>query len=175
MTATQIPYAWIATPLTRRPAPAVNAPVVSQTGGAVGYSTSVASITRYGLGAPSIQLETACTADPANLATFLTTYQATPRPRQPVMQLNLIARSDAECLRILAVGFAQWVQITGAPTRWPPGATNFIVQGIRHVMATDQRIVEWQTTALIGTSPTAPGPWFRWDSSSWDGTDIRPF
>jgi hypothetical protein len=175
MTATLIPYAWISTPLSRRPASAVNAPVVTQPGGAVGYSTNAASITRYGLGAPPITLNTLCTADPGNLATFLTTYQSTPRPRQPVVRLNLIGRTEAECQRILSVGFAQWVQITGAPAAWPPGAANFTVQGFHHVMGVEQRYVDWQTAALIGASPTAPGPWFKWDSSSWDGTDTRPF
>lgn len=175
MAATQIPYKWIATPVSRQPTLPINAPVVTQSNGAVGFSLNSTSITRYGYGSPQITLETDCTADPGNLAAFLTTYRGTPLPRQPVIRLNLYARSETECGIILGVGFAQWVQITGAPSTWAPGAANFTVIGIHHIMGVEQRIVEWSTSALLGSSPTAPGPWFKWDTSSWDGTDQRPF
>lgn len=175
MAATQIPYTWIATPVSRQPTIAVNAPIVTQQNGALGSSISSTSITRYGYGSPQITLQTDCTADPQNLATFLTTYRGTPLPRQPVIRLNLMNRSDTECSIILGVGFAQWVQITGAPSTWASGAANFTVIGIHHIMGVEQRIVEWSTSALLGSSPTAPGPWFKLDTSAFDGTDVVPF
>jgi hypothetical protein len=175
MAAVQIPYSWIATPLSRQPTTAVNSPVVTQAGGTTGYSVNTTSITKYGYGAPLIEVQTGCTADPAALAGFLTTYLGTPLPRQPVIRLNLMARSDAERQIILGIGFGQWVQITSAPSYWAPGTANFTIIGIHHVMGVETRIVEWSTSALMGSAPTAPGPWFKLDTSSFDGTDVVPF
>jgi len=171
-----IPYSWIATPLTRKPTTAITKAAVTQNGGATAYaSAATATVLQYGVNTAQVTLETDVDADPQNLATFLTTYQSTPRPRQPTLTFNLLARTDAECQTILAVTLAQRVRITGAPTGTPPGASNFTVEGIAHILAVDQRTVMWATAALIGTSATAPGPWFRWDTSSWDGPDVRPF
>lgn len=171
----EIPYSWISPPLQRRPSVIVNDATVSQSGGVTAYSNDATSTARYGVNAASVQLETSSSADPASLAAFLTTYYAQPRPRQPILQLNLYNRTEPECMRILGVGLAERVRITGAPAGWPPGAVNFTVEGIRHVGAVERRTVEWATAAIVGSAATDPGPWFRWDASFWDGTDLRPF
>lgn len=172
----RIPYEWINPPLVRRPTTAITKAQISQTGGSTAYSSAAAAtVSQYGVNATSIDLPTACDADPQNLADFLTTYQAVPRPRQPTIRFNLLRRTDDECLTILQVELAQRVVITGAPDTWPAGARSFVVEGIRHTIAVDNRIVEWMTSAPIGATAGTPGPWVRMDGSYFDGTDAVPF
>lgn len=172
----EIPYLWIATPLSRKPTVAVTKAQIAQLGGATAYSSAPdATVRQFGTNTARVTLDSPVDADAANLAAMLTTYQATPRPRQPTLTLNLLARTDAECLVILGVTQTQRVRITGAPAGTPPGALNFVVEGIAHSMAVDQRLVIWATAALIGTTTAAPGPWYRRDSSIRGGTDIRPY
>ena len=171
----EVPYEWLLAPLTRRPTTPINAASISQAGGATVYSTNTASVSTYGVSSATATLTTACDADPGNLATHLTTYYATPRPRQPVMVFNLVQRTDAEAQLLLGVGLLRRVRIIHIPTGWPPGAANFTVEGIHHSVTVEQRLLQWSTAAVVGTTTTDPGPWFRWDSSSWDGPDLRPF
>lgn len=171
----EIPYAWVSIPVQRRPTNVINAARVTSTSGAFGAFTDAGSVDRYGEQFQAIDIDTGCTADPANLATFLVTYFAQPRPRQPRLVLNLYNRTESECARILGVGLARRVRIPDAPASWPPGAANFTVEGIRHVGAVDQRTVEWSTSAIVGVAATEPGPWFRLDASVLSGTDLRPY
>jgi hypothetical protein len=171
----EIPYAWVSPPVARRPTTVINSATVNQVDGATAHARGDASIARYGIGAGEVTLDTDCDADPAALATFLVAYYGQPRPRQPVLVLNLYNRTDAECLRILRVKLGQRVLLTGTPTGWPPGAAAFVVEGIHHAGAVDERTVTWSTSAIVGTTASQPGPWFRWDASQWDGTDLRPF
>lgn len=172
----EIPFSWIATPLSRKPTVAVTKAQISQSGGATAYSSAPDALVRqFGVNTATVDLETAVDADTANLADMLTTYQAVPRPRQPTLTFNLLARTDAECLIILGVRQTQRVRVVDAPAGTPPGALNFTVEGIAHVLGVEVRTVAWATAALIGTTTTEPGPWFRWGSSSWGGPDIRPF
>lgn len=172
----QIPYSWITYPLIGQPTPAYTRAAVSQTGGVTSYaSAAAATVRRYGAQLFTATLDTDVDADTANLATFVIAYQATPRPRRPVMRIYLHNRTEDECLRILRVGYGMRVQITDAPATWPPGAANITIEGKAHSISVDARYVDWTTTALIGAAPTAPGPWWRWGASRWGGTDIRPF
>jgi len=171
-----IPFSWISPNLTRKPTIAVTKAQITQNGGGTAYSSATsAQVLQYGVNTATVTLDSAVDADAQNLATFLTTFEAVPRPRQPTLTLNLLSRTDAECLIILAVQLAQRVVITGAPAGTPPGALNFTVEGISHVLAVNERGVTWATAALIGTTTTAPGVWFRQGSSSLGGTDIVPF
>lgn len=171
-----IPFSWISPGLTRKPTVAVTKAQITQANGPTYYSSATsAQVAQYGVNTASVTLDTPVDADAQNLATMLTTFQAVPRPRQPTLTFNLLARTDAECLIILGVQLAQRVVITGAPAGTPPGALNFTVEGISHVLAVDQRTVTWATSALIGTTTTAPGIWFRLGSSSLGGSDIVPF
>lgn len=172
----EIPFDWIATPLTRKPTTAITKAQVGQSEGTTYYSAATAAqVRQYGTNTAQVTLDTAVDADAQNLAAMLTTFQAVPRPRQPMLTLNLLARTDTECLLILSVGLTRRVRITGAPSGTPPGALNFTVEGIRHVLAVERRTVTWSTAALIGTTTSAPGPWFRLGSSSLGGTDQIPF
>lgn len=174
-----IPFDWISTPIIRKPTTAITKAQIGMTDGPTAYSSATtAQVRQYGVNTAQVTLTTDCDADPQNLATFLTTFEAVPRPRQPTLTFDCFdARwaTEANILLILGVGLAQRVRITGAPPGTPPGAVNFTVEGIRHVIHVEQRTVTWATAAIIGTTTTDPGPWFRWDSSSWSGTDQRPF
>lgn len=172
----EIPFSWISYQLVRKPTTAITKTQISQAGGTATYSPASAALVRqYGVNTAQVTLDTACDADPQNFASMLATYQSTPRPRQPLLTFNLLNRTDAECLVILGVGLTRRVRITGAPTSQPPGALNFVVEGIRHVIAVEERTVTWSTAALVGTTATAPGSWFRLGSSSLGGGDLVPF
>lgn len=172
----EIPYSWIADPIIRKPTTAITKAQIGQLGGLTAYSSAATGpVNQYGVNTAQVTLDTVCDADPLNLADFLTTYQSVPRPRQPALTFNLLNRTDSECLLILSVGLARRVRITGAPVGQPPGALNFVVEGIKHVLAVEERTVTWATSALIGVTTTDPGPWFRVGTSSLGGSDLVPF
>jgi len=175
--AVAIPYAWINRPIVRRPTTAETKAQVAQTGGVTGYASAAsATVDQYGVNTFTATLDTAVSADPKNLASFVTTYESTPRPRQPSLSFHLTIRTDDECLKILSVALGTRVCITDAPATWPAGAVSFVVEGINHTVGIDVRLVEWMTSAPIGSVAGTPGPWFRWDESYWDGPDdVRPF
>jgi hypothetical protein len=166
----EIPYEWIATPVLRRPTAVINSAAIQQAGAATAYSSDAASIKRYGVGPASATLTTPVDADASNLATHLTTYYATPRPRQPVLAFHLMARTEDECALLLSVGLGRRVRIIHTPTNWPVGAANFVVEGVRHTLAVDDRTVEWSTAALIGASPTFLDTFDRTTTSGWGNT-----
>lgn len=171
----EIPYEWIATPLLRRPTNVINSAAITQANAATAYSTDAASIAQYGLGSATATLSTAVDADARNLAEHLTTYYDTPRPRQPVLLFNLFSRTEVECQLLLSVGLARRVRIIHTPVTFPPGAANFVVEGVQHTIAVDQRLIAWATSAVVGTATTEPGPWFRRGTSARGGSDLRPF
>jgi len=172
----EIPFSWISDPIVRKPTTAITKAQVSQAGGTTSYSSASAALVRqFGANSAVVSLSNASDADQMNLAVFFTTYQATPRPRQPLLTLNLFSRTEAEADLILAVPLAARVRVTGAPAATPPGALNFTLQGIRHVMGVEVRTVTWSTAALIGTTTTAPGLWFRLGTSTLGGSDLVPF
>lgn len=149
----EIPYTWISPRLTRRPTTAITKAQISQTGGATATaSASSTTVSQYGINTATAQLDTAVDADPANLAAFLTTWESTPRPRQPIVRLILLKRTDDECLKVLNVAPGTRVRITGAPATWPAGAVTFVVEGIRHEITNDFRAVDWMTSAPVGTT-----------------------
>jgi hypothetical protein len=169
----EIPYEWVYA-LTRRPTTPANTATITQVGGVTAYSTRTGGVTANGADV-SATLTTVVDADPQNLATHLTTFYGTARPRQPVLTFNLYDRTDLECLLLLAVARFRRVRIIHAPATWPPGAANFTVEGFQHVMAVDRRLLSWSTAAIVGTTTTTPGVWFRRGTSSRGGTDLRPF
>jgi hypothetical protein len=154
-----IPFSWISSPIARKPTIAITKAQIGQDGGATAYSSATAAqVLQYGVNTAQVTLDTACDADPQNLAAQLTTYEAVPRPRQPTLTFDLFDlrwATDANALTILGVDLAQRIRITGAPVGTPLGATEFTVEGIKHVIGVEQRTVTWSTAALIGT--TTPG------------------
>lgn len=173
----EIPFTWIASPLSRKPTTAITRAEVGLAGGSTAYSSASAAVTRqYGANTqPAITLLSAIDADAQNLADMLTTYQGVPRPRQPTCTFSLLDRTEDECLLLLSVDLAQRIHIIGAPPGTPDGAVHFVVEGRSHVVSVGQRLLTWATAALIGVATTAPGPWFRWGSSAYNGPDLRPF
>jgi hypothetical protein len=153
-----IPFDWISTAIGRKPTTGITKAQIGMANGPTAYSSATpAQVRQYGVSTAQVTLTTDCDADPQNLATFLTTWQAVPRPRQPTLTFDLFdARwaTDANALVVLGVGLAQRVRITGAPAGTPPGALEFTVQGIRHSIGVEQRTVTWSTAALIGTTTT---------------------
>lgn len=171
----EIPYEWIATPLLRRPTAVINSAAISQAQAATAYATDAASIARYGVGSASATLSTAVDADTRSFASHLVTYYDTPRPRQPVLLFNLFPRTEAERQLLLSVGLGRRVRIIQTPAVFPPGAANFVVEGIRHTIAVDQRMVAWSTSALIGLSPMMQDSFNRTPvTSGWGTPDFGP-
>lgn len=171
-----IEYCWIQTPLTRRPTTAITKAQITQAGGLTALSSADdATVRQYGANTAVATLQTAVDADAQNLGDFLTTYQSTPRPRQPTMTFDLVHLDDDAALTILSVQLGQRCQLIYAPAATPAGAVSFVVEGIAHQFGVATRLVIWQTSAPIGTVAGTPGPWFRWGSSSWSGSDLRPF
>jgi hypothetical protein len=113
-------------------------------------------------------------ADAQNLASFVTTYESTPRPRQPSLSFHLTIRTDDECLKILSVALGTRVRITGAPATWPAGAVTFVVEGIQHTIGIDSRIVEWMTSAPVGSSPAIADSFSRTNPSAFGSPDFGP-
>jgi hypothetical protein len=173
---TQIPYSWLAPPVRFRAEPLVNVATVNRVDGATAISTNIASRDAYGVRVATGSLDTACNADPANLALWLTTYRGDPRMRQPALTLvDLIQRTPEECVRILRVREGDRIVITDAPATWPQGASSLVVEGVLHSSHVGDRKVGWVTSAVPGTTAGTPGPWVRWGSSVYQSTDVIPF
>lgn len=172
---TLIPYSWIAPPARFRADTVVNVATMAQTDGA---TTTIANLASKARGAREVTgtLATACDADPANLGRWLTTYRADPRMRQPLLLLvDLIARTDDECVRILRVREGDRVVVTDPPADWPEGGHSLVVEGLQHLSQNGRRQVGWVTSAVAGTTPGTPGPWFRWGSSQYGSADVIPY
>jgi hypothetical protein len=166
--------------LTFRPERPLNAAVVTQTGGVEARRDDRTSQAEWGVNTFSEDLATAVASDAANLAKHVMTFYAVqpsevPRSRSSALIFNLLERTVAECQRLLRVGRGDRVRITGAPADWPLGATELVVEGRSNEIAVDVRTLSWWVAPVVGTDPGVPGPWFRWDASSWDGNDLRPF
>jgi hypothetical protein len=173
---TQIPYSWLSQPLRFRPDTPINVAAVTQANGTPAVSTNAVSVAAYGEFTSSpITLSTICDADPANLAAHLTGNYADPRQRCPQVTLNLLERTALEMWLILGRFEGDRIQITGAPADWPVGTTSLLIEGIQHTGGVDDRVVVWNTSPVIGSTPGIPGPWFRTDSSRLDGADRLPF
>lgn len=175
-----IPYDWLIPPLTFRPERPLNAASVTQNSGVTARRSDRTSQTEWGVNTFTETLDTAVDADAANLADHVITFYATqpgevPRSRSSSMTFNLNERTGEECATLLGVGRGVRVRITDAPADWPDGATELIVEGRANSIATDVRWLSWWVAPVIGTEAGVSGPWFRWDDSAWDGTDLRPF
>jgi hypothetical protein len=172
----EIPYTWLSALTWRVDLPYTSASVAGPSGTDRRYDPDARA--RYGDRAYSATLSTATDADPANLAAWVMSYLADPgdTPRQRmVLRLRLGSRTQTECWRVLDVGEGRRISITGAPSTWPAGATEQIVEGRGHLVDADEHTVQWITSPVIGSSPGTAGPWFRLDNSQLDGDDALPF
>jgi len=177
----EIPYAWLAgfQPLRIRPDKPLTTAAVTVSGGSTATAQDSDSLTAYGDNEFSATLTTATIGDADALARWVIAYYATdpddvPRARFPSLLIRLTGRTQPEMHRILSVSSGTRISISDAPPTWPEGATEQVVEGIRHTLG-EARDVEWTTAPVIGTSPGVAGPWFRLDVSVSDGDDIALF
>lgn len=173
----KIPYAWLAgfQPLRVRPDKPLTSAAVAIDGGATATATDAASLAAYGDNEFSATLHSATPGDAPTLADWIVAYYATdpdavPRARFPQLLIRLTGRTQPEMHRILGVGIGTRITITDAPATWPEGATEQVVEGIRHALG-EARDVEWTTAPVVGSAPGVAGPWFRRDVLT-TGTDI---
>lgn len=179
-TPVKIPFAWLTTPLSSSPDKPFTTAAVTQAAGNTSRAKAAASLAEYGQNEFTATLNTTVDGEAPSLSTFVLAYYATPpgsvpRTRFPSLLLILNGRTPAEQMRILGLGLGQRFSITDAPVSWPAGATEQVIEGVHHSASGDQRIVEWSTSPIIGSTPGVAGVWFRADSSAADGTDVAPF
>lgn len=173
----EIPYEWLAgfAPLRVRPDKPLTSAAVTVNGGATATALDADSLAAYGDNEFSATLHSATPTDGPTLADWVVAYYATdatdvPRARFPQLLIRLTGRTQPEMHRILLVGIGTRITITGAPATWPEGATEQVVEGIRHTLG-EARDVEWTTSPVVGNTPGVAGPWFRSDVP-YTGTDI---
>lgn len=167
----EIPYHWLAgfQPLRIRPDKPLTSAAVGIDGGSTATAQDTASIAAYGDNAFSATLHSATPGDATALAQWVVAYYATdpddvPRARFPQLLIRLSGRTQPEMHRILSVGIGTRISITDAPATWPQGASEQVVEGIRHSLG-EARDVEWTTAPMVGSAPGVEGPWFRADVS----------
>jgi hypothetical protein len=171
----EIPICWLSQPLSLRLERPLNLAEVTQLDASTARSRDQASIAAYQVFPFTATLSTAVDADPANLAHWTVTYNASPRTRAPRLLINLIHRSEADKAYILGLTRGRRIRLMDIPPEFPAGADHLVIAGVTHVAGEFTRYVEWTTSPVIGSAPGVAGPWFRWGTSAWSGTDVRPF
>lgn len=173
-----IPYGWLSPPATFRADQPINSPQVSQAGGGTAVWPNASSIAVYGEypGSPTT-LSTLSPADPVALAYWFSTYFSGFRMRCPSLTINLLdaRRTQEEIWRVLGVRIGDRISVPDAPTTWPEGTNTLFVEGISHTVSQNQRLVTFNTSPVVGASPSAVGPWFREGISVAGGSDAGPF
>jgi hypothetical protein len=174
----EIPYRWLNDILQYRPEKPLTSAAVSRFGAGTARDRDSTAISEYGDNPFTAELHTACTADAPNLAKHVIDFYAqpgqTPRSRMSAMTIQLTGRPQAELHRILSIKQGQRLHISGAPTTWPAGMTEQIVEGISRSY-NGGALITFLTSPVIGSTPGVAGPWFRVDVSAADGTDLIPF
>lgn len=176
----EIPYAWIAQPVRFRTDSPINSATITRSGSGESTADDLADQVEHLVWSAEATLDTVSDQDPANLAAYLVTYYAQPRMRCPQLRFSLLRRwledhSGSQCRLLLGIKIGDRISITGAPTTWPDGASELIVEGIHHTIDVAERWVEFNTSPVIGTTPGVPGPWFRLGGSVLGGTDLLAY
>lgn len=171
----EIPLCWLSGPVRLRLEKPYTTAAVSRLGHGTAYDSNASALATYGDQAFTATLDSACSADPAVLASWTVTYRSTPLTRSPELVINLMHRADEERVRILRIQRNQRIQLTGVPPEFPEGAAHLIVSGITDDIGVFARRVRFTTRAVIGVVPGAAGPWFRVGTSAVGGTHIIPF
>lgn len=172
----EIPLCWLSPPVRLRMERPFTTAAVSRVGHGTAYATATAARrATAGDQAFTAALDTACSADPANLASFTTTYRAEARTRSPELVISLLPRSDEERALILSIQRNQRIRLTGVPPEFPEGADHLIVSGITDEIGVFARRVRFATRAVVGVVPGTAGPWFRVGTSPVGGDHIVPF
>lgn len=175
ITPTRIPWTWLSGPIRFRQDSPLNAAAVSRSGGVTGYASDETSIDNYGQWPFTVTTESVDDLDAQHLADWVVAYYANPRIRCPQLTLNLRARTQTECWRVLDREIGDPITITGVPAGWPEGANTLVIEGISHAANSDMRTVTWSAAPVVGSSPDVTGPWFRLGVSAIGGSDALPF
>ena len=173
---TKIPYSWLTPPARWRPDQPRNLAIIGRASGVTADARDRDSIDAVGERPFTATLDTPVVDDPVNYADWIVGNYTEPRPRMPVLRLNLLSRTPTECWRILSREVGDAIHITNVPAGWPDGVDHLVIEGITHTVAADIRFVDWNTAPLIGAEPGEAGPWFRADESTADtGADLLAF
>jgi hypothetical protein len=171
----QIPLCWLSQPVRLRLERPANAARIAQNEGSTGRASDTDSIAEYGVYLATATLYSLDGGDAESLASMKVTYGANPRMTSPELVIDLLYRTDDEKRQLLRVQRHQRIQLTGTPPEFPIGASSLIVAGITHEVGISARRLKFTTSPVAGSTPGVPGPWFRLDVSSLNGTDVVPF
>lgn len=171
-TPVEIPLCWLSGPVRLRLERPYTTAAVERFGHGTAYASNGTARVDQQFTAT---LDTACSADPAVLASWTVTYRAEARTRSPELILNLLIRRDVEKALILSVERNQRIRLVNAPPNFPEGATDLVVSGITDEIGILHRRVRWTTRPVIGVDPGIAGPWFRVGNSAVGGPHIIPF
>lgn len=175
-----IPYSWLQPPVVSRTDKPYTTATVAQHDGTTATDQNAASLAEYGDLNFAATLYTATDADTANLASWMLAYYATqpgevPRTRFSRLAICLSKRTVAQQLFLhenCLIG--RHIQITDPPITWPQGAAHQVIEGVHNVVS-QLRMLNLLTSPLVGADPGVAGPWFRYGTSSWGGTDAIVF
>lgn len=112
---TEIPYAWLTPPARFRPDQPRNVATVTRTSGSAARKQNAASVGSVGERPFTATVDSQVDADPGNYAQWIVDYYTDVRQRMPTLTLNLVARTDVECWRILGRRIGDRIRITDAP------------------------------------------------------------
>lgn len=172
---TEIPYTWLSRPARWRPDQPRNVATITRSGGSTARTQNATSVNGIGERPYTATVDSQVAADPRNYATWIVAYYTDVRQRMPTLTVNLVARTDVECWRILGREIGDRISITGAPAGWPDGVTQLVIEGITHRIGQDVRAVEWNTVPVIGSTAGTVGPWLRLDQSRVEDAAVLPF
>lgn len=175
--AVQVPISWVSPPFTvRQDTPLDVAEVTRGSTTVRSKNQTVVTANRGREWTFTETLDSVAPVDAPSLAKWVTDTYTGGRPRSPGLTLVLNARTEAEIYKILSVRQGTRVSLTGAPASWPTGATEHVVEGVRHTALGDIRTVVWVTTPVIGATAGVPGPWFTLgETHTTSTTDLVPF
>lgn len=152
-----IPWGWLsAKSMTYRPEPPLSDVTVSRTGGGSVTRRNTTASDRYTVRSQSIALDTAVEADPANLAAWLLKAYDRMRTRVPALRINMLNRTVAQRQQLLRLRIGDRIQLTGMPAGSPSDVPDLIIQGIKHTVGQNQRVIEFNTSPLLGPSAGQP-------------------
>jgi hypothetical protein len=170
-----IPVCWLTPPVTLRMEQPYTTAAVSRDGGGTYRDVNTGNRDEYGDFQYTADLATFTDRDPANLAHWTVTYRSVPRTRCSQIVVNLMFRTDTERVALLRIPRWSRIQLTGVPPEFPEGANSLVVAGTKHQISLAGHLLYFTTGPVIGAVAGVPGPWFRYGSSSWGGTDVIPF
>lgn len=168
----EIPWSWLRAPIrVRQDNPYTIAEVSA--GGATATATATGATREWKF---SATLDSLSQPDAQNLAQWVIDNYDISRPRLRDLTLRLNTRTEVEIHRILSVAQGSRIRLTDLPTGYPTGASELVVEGIRHEMDAEVRDVTWNAVPIPGAELGESGPWFRLDETHLDDTDeLLPF